>query len=50
VQIFTEDELQSLELERRTILNLQMPSFIRSDDNEDAEKLFYFPPQPTTPA
>jgi len=29
---------------------LQMPSFIRGDEDEDAEELFYLQPQPTTPA
>ena len=50
VQLFTGEELQGLELERRDILDLQMPSFIRGDEDEDAEELFYLHPQPTTPA
>ena len=36
VQLFTGQELQ-------------MPSFIRGDEDEDAEELFYLQPQPTTP-
>jgi len=36
VQLFTGDELQ-------------MPSFIRGDEDEDAEELFYLLPQPITP-
>ena len=50
VQLFTGKELQGLELERRDMLDLQMPSFIRGDEDEDAEELFYLQPQPTTPA
>ena len=49
VQLFTGKELQDLEQERRTMLDLQMPSFIRGDEDEDAEELFYLQPQPTTP-
>jgi len=36
VQLFTEEDLQ-------------MPSFIRGDEDEDPEELFYLQPQPTTP-
>ena len=36
VQLFTGQELQ-------------MPSFIRGDEDEDVEELFYLQPQPTTP-
>ena len=36
-QLFSEEELQ-------------MPSFIRGDEDEDAEDLFYLSSQPTTPA
>jgi hypothetical protein len=43
-------ELQALEQERRDMLDLQMPSFIRGDEDEVAEDLFYLQPQPTTPA
>ena len=41
VQLFTGKELQGLELERRDMLDLQMPSFIRGDEVEDAEELFF---------
>lgn len=40
VQLFTEAELQEREQERRALLDLQMPSFIRGDEEEDAEELF----------
>ena len=43
--VFTEDELRSLEAERRTWLDLQMPSFIRGDEDESAEDLFEIPPK-----
>jgi hypothetical protein len=39
----------NLEQERRTMLDLQMLPFIRGDEDEDAEELFYLQPQPTTP-
>jgi len=45
-----ECHLTALEQERRTLLDLQMPSFIRGDEDEDAGDLFYLPPQTTTPA
>ena len=41
VQLFTGEELQGLELERRAMLDLQMPSFIRGDEDEDAGELFF---------
>jgi hypothetical protein len=41
VQLFTEAELQALEIERRTMLDLQMPSFIRGDEDEDAGEIFF---------
>jgi len=41
VQLFTGEELQVLEQERRAMLDLQMPSFIRGDEDEDAEELFF---------
>jgi hypothetical protein len=41
VQLFTGEELQDLEQERRTMLDLQMPSFIRGDEDEDAEEMFF---------
>ena len=40
LRLFTESELVNLENERREILHLQMPSFIRGDEDEDASKLF----------
>jgi hypothetical protein len=48
LQLFTGKELQGLELERRVMLDLQMPSLIRGDEDEDSEELFYLQPQPTT--
>lgn len=50
VQLFCEEELQVIEQERRTMLDLQLPSFIRGDEDEDAEDLFYLPPQILSPA
>jgi hypothetical protein len=41
VQLFTGEELQGLEQERRAMLDLQMPSFIRGDEDEDAGELFF---------
>ncbi len=41
VQLFTAEELQALERERLAELEMQMPSFIRGDEDEDAEELFY---------
>ena len=40
VRMFTEDELRQLERERRAELDVQMPSFIRGDEDESAEELF----------
>ena len=40
VRLFTEDELRQLEHERRAELDVQMPSFIRGDEDESAEELF----------
>ena len=37
VQLFTGEELQ----ERRDMLDLQMPSFIRGDEDEDAGEMFF---------
>ncbi|MEO5803429.1 MAG: hypothetical protein ABIR24_07850 [Verrucomicrobiota bacterium] len=39
-QLFTEDEISQLEKERKAELDLQMPSFIRGDEDEAAEELF----------
>lgn len=41
VQLFTGEELQGLEQERRAMLDLQMPTFIRGDEDEDAGELFF---------
>ena len=41
VQLFTGDELEKLEHDRHALLAVQMPSFIRGDEDEDAEKLFF---------
>ena len=41
VQLFTGEELHGLEIERRVMLDLQMPSFIRGDEDEDAGELFF---------
>ena len=45
VELFTVNELSDLQLERRDWLNMQMPSFIRGDQNEDAVELFYLHPE-----
>ena len=45
VELFTANELSDLQLERRDWLNMQMPSFIRGDQNEDAVELFYLHPE-----
>jgi hypothetical protein len=41
VELFTAAELTALQSERRTWLDLQMPSFLRGDEEEDAGDLFY---------
>ena len=41
VQLFTGEELQGLEQKHRAMLDLQMPSFIRGDEDEDAGELFF---------
>jgi hypothetical protein len=41
VELFTANELSDLQLERREWLDMQMPSFIRGDEDENAEDLFY---------
>jgi hypothetical protein len=41
VELFTGEELQALNQQRRAELELQMPSFIRGDEDEDAEDLFF---------
>jgi hypothetical protein len=40
LRLFTESEFIKLENERREMLDLQMPSFIRGDEDEDASELF----------
>ena len=45
VQLFTANELSDLQLERREWLNMQMPSFIRVDQDEDAVELFCLTPE-----
>jgi hypothetical protein len=40
VELFTAAELAALQGERREWLDLQMPSFIRGDEDEDVEALF----------
>ena len=41
MELFTANELSDLQLERSEWLNMQMPSFIRGDEDENAEDLFY---------
>ena len=41
VELFTANELSDLQLERRECLDMQMPSFIRGDEDENAEDLFH---------
>jgi len=41
VELFTVEELQALDQQRRAELELQIPSFIRGDEDEDAEELFF---------
>ena len=41
MQLFTWDELEKLEHDRHALLAVQMPSFIRGDEDEDAEELFF---------
>lgn len=41
VELFTANELANLQLERREWLNMQMPSFVRGDEDENAEDLFF---------
>ena len=45
MELFTANELSDLQLERRDWLNMQMPSFIRGDEDEDAFELFHLPPE-----
>ncbi len=39
-RLLTESELTQLENERRQMLDIQMPSFIRGDEDEDAREIF----------
>ena len=41
VELFTANELSDLQLERRDWLDMQMPSFVRGDEDENAEDLFF---------
>jgi len=41
VELFTANELSNLQFDRREWLDMQMPSFIRGDEDENAEDLFY---------
>jgi hypothetical protein len=43
LRLFTEDELQRLQSERTDLLNVQMPAFIRGDEEEDVADLFEVP-------
>ena len=49
-QLLTGEKLKNLGQARIALLDLQMPSFIRGDEDEDAEELFHLSSQPTTPA
>jgi hypothetical protein len=40
IVLFTASDLINLDRERRNQLDLQMPSFLRGDEDEDAEDLF----------
>jgi hypothetical protein len=41
VLLFTASDLKALDRERRDEVDLQMPSFLRGDEDEDAEELFH---------
>lgn len=41
VVLFSASELNNLDRMRREEVDLQMPSFLRGADDEDAEELFY---------
>jgi hypothetical protein len=43
IRLFTEDELNRLAAQRKAMQDLQMPSFIRGDEDESAEDLFEIP-------
>jgi hypothetical protein len=40
LRLLTEWELTQSENERRQMLDIQMPSFIRGDEDEDAREIF----------
>jgi hypothetical protein len=40
IELFTVEEISALDRERREWLQLQMPSFLRGDEDEDARDLF----------
>ena len=41
IVLFTASDLKNLERGRRDEVDLQMPSFLRGDEDEDAEDLFH---------
>lgn len=41
--LFSAEELQGVDRERRGWLDVQMPAFIRGDEDEVAEQLFLIP-------
>lgn len=41
VDLFTVLDLENLDRERRVVVDLQMPSFLRGDEDEDVEGLFH---------
>ncbi len=41
VQLYTDTEYQQLSQQRLAELEMQMPSFIRGDEDEDAAELFH---------
>jgi len=41
VVLFTASDLKNLDRGRRDEVDLQMPSFLRGDEDEDAEDLFH---------
>jgi hypothetical protein len=40
IVLFTASDLINLDRERRELVNLQMPTFLRGAEDEDAEELF----------
>ena len=41
MELFTANEFSDLQLERREWIDMQMPSFIRGDEDQNAVDLFY---------